>query len=181
MAKKSYQPPANDTAQIDLAALGNVHTFGGLNPPQLERVAAELKVVYIAKGDYIIHENTQGSSLYILYQGRVNITRKLTMEIEGLEAEEKMLATLNGDYLPAFGENGLIGAGKRSANVIAVTDCVMYKLEQEAFERLVQQDIAIGYHMMRNTSINLARRLETTDEYVVKLATALSIAVQMKR
>ncbi|MCD4827869.1 MAG: cyclic nucleotide-binding domain-containing protein [Candidatus Cloacimonetes bacterium] len=181
MGKTTPSAPTASDLQIDLASLTSVHTFAGLNDSQLKQVAAALQVIVIDQGDYIIYENTQGSALYILYRGRVNVTRKLTLEIEGLEAEEKMLASLSDKNLPAFGENGLVCAGKRSANVIAKTDCVMYKLEREAFERLVEHDTAIGYHMMRNISQSMARRLETTDEYVVKLATALSIAVQMKR
>ncbi|GEM_PF-354738 len=175
MKKEQDQP-----ITIDETSLAGVQTFAGLSPAQLSRVAGALEVVHIPKDEYIIHENTQGNSLYILYKGRVNVTRKLTLEIEGLTAEEKKLASLSADNLPAFGENGLVGAGKRSANVVAETDCVMYKLNREAFEELVRQDVEIGYQIMRNTSMSLARRLEVTDEYVVKLATALSIAVQMK-
>ena len=162
---------------IDAISLKNVRTFKGLNDIQLVFVASFLKEQKFEKGDYIIRENTKGDNLYILYRGNVKITRKLTMEIEGLKAEEKKLASLDDKVCPAFGENGLIGAGKRSANVIAVSDCIMYTLSRQDFDEIISSDPNAGNIILKNTCLSLLSLLERTDEYVVKLATALSIAV----
>jgi CRP/FNR family transcriptional regulator, cyclic AMP receptor protein len=115
----------------------------------------------------------------MLTEGKVKITKKLTLEIEGLSAEEKQLASSSAESRPAFGENGLVTAGKRTANVIAFTECVLYELQKPDFEKVVSEDVEIGYHMMRNTCVTLSKLLAGMDENLLKFATALSIAVKM--
>ncbi len=167
-----------DQIEVDHSALGDLQTFKELSKNQLEMVATYLVPVFYNKGEYIIKENSSGDSLYILYKGTVSITRTLTMQIQGLNAEEKMLATLTDTDKASFGENGLVGAGKRTANVIAATDCIMYRLSSECFKSIVEKDISAGYQIMHNISKSLAIRLARTDEDLVKLATAFSIALR---
>ncbi|MCD4651356.1 MAG: cyclic nucleotide-binding domain-containing protein, partial [Candidatus Cloacimonetes bacterium] len=128
--------------------------------------------------EYIIREKTSGDMFYILHKGSVRITKNLMLEIEGIEADEKMLGRLTDQEHPAFGENGLLGTGNRTANVIAETECLMYTLSKNDFEKLVHQDAQIGYYVMYNCCIALIKSLDKADENVAKLATALSIAVK---
>ncbi len=167
-----------DQISVDHSSLGEFQTFKGLSTDQLEAIASYLVPVVYKMGEYIIRENSSGDSLYILYKGRVNITRTLTMQIQGLNAEEKKLTSLSESDMAAFGENGLVGAGKRTANVIAASDCIMYRLSSESFKKIVEQDIQAGYRIMHNISKALATRLAHTDEDLVKLATAFSIALR---
>ena len=164
---------------IDKKAIASVQIFNGLNKRQLDLIANHLQEKTISKGKSIILENTQGDSLYILYSGNVKVTKKLTLEIENSDVEEKQLTTLKGSDLPSFGENGLVGAGKRTASVYALTDCVTYRLTQADFSKIINYDPLAAFGIMKNIAITLAKRLESTDEDVVKLATALSIAVSM--
>ncbi len=167
-----------DQIDIDHSSLGDFQTFKGLSGDQLEAIASYLVPVFYNKGESIIRENSSGDSLYILYKGRVDITRTLTMQIQGLSTEEKKLTSLSETDKAAFGENGLVGAGKRTANVIAATDCIMYRLSSECFKKIVEKDIQAGYRIMHNISKALAIRLAHTDEDLVKLATAFSIALR---
>jgi CRP-like cAMP-binding protein len=79
--------------------------------------------------------------------------------------------------MPSFGENGLITNGLRTANVIAAEDCTVFELSGDNFNKIVQKDIYTGYQIVRNISSIVCKRLEDTDKNVVKLATALFLAV----
>ncbi len=152
--------------------------FKSLDKDQLEVVEAYLEPKQYVSGDLIIEENTEGSRLYILTSGKVFITKNLVMDIlDNHNAEAKRLATLTGDFMPSFGENGLITNGLRTANVIAGEDCTVFELSGENFEEIVSNNVNIGYKIVRNIADIVCGRLEQTDKNVVKLATALYLSV----
>jgi CRP-like cAMP-binding protein len=152
--------------------------FKGLTNQQLLLIQEYLEINSYAKGEVIIEENTQGSRLYVLTSGMVAVTKNLVMDIlDSQETEAKRLATLNGKDMPSFGENGLITNGLRTANVIAAEDCTVFELSGDNFNKIVQKDIYTGYQIVRNISSIVCKRLEDTDKNVVKLATALFLAV----
>lgn len=166
---------------IDYDYLARVQLLKGLSQEQIRFVGMFLEEVRYQRGDRIIEEESVGYDLFILYKGSVRVTKKLTLTIEGLEAEEKTLITLSEKENPVFGESGLVESGKRTANVIALSDCVMYRLTRDRFRDMTHQDIHTAFLIMQNTAARLAALLLSTDENVVKFATALSIAVNLQR
>ncbi len=161
----------------DISKLSQVQLFKGLNEKQLILVTGFLKEISFAENDYIVHENTTGDTLYILYEGTVKVTKKLIMDFEGYSSEDKKLATLKADILPFFGENGLVGNGTRNANVQALTKCKMLQLTKQDFDKIAIHDLETAFLVMKNIATVMSGRLDNTDKNVVKLATALSLAV----
>jgi len=157
--------------------LSSFEIFRDLSDDQLSIVEKYLEIQEYEKDSYIIQENTAGNSLYLLFDGKVRITKKLTMKIVDENVEEKMLAVLSDKDFPTFGEIGLVGAGKRTANVIAVTNCRIYCLSKISFEKITKEDIYVAYVIMKSIAVILAKRLEKADNDMLKLATALSLVV----
>ena len=54
---------------------------------------------------------------------------------------------------------------------------VDHQLRRADFERLTTADPLLGYRLMRNVAVVLADRLRSTDLDVLKLTTALSLAL----
>jgi len=157
--------------------LRKIHIFNDITDKQIELVSLLLEQYNVAKGEYIIHEQTTGDHIYILMEGTVKVTKELVKGFESTEAGDKMLATLTSKCCPTFGENGLLGENLRSANVIAVTDCELYTISQKDFDKFAIDNPDIAYKIMRNIASVLSQRLISTDENLVKLATALYISV----
>ncbi len=157
--------------------LRKIRIFHNLTDTQIEQVRLLLEPLNITKGEYIIHEQTTGNHIFVLMQGTVKVTKELIKGIDTQEAGDKMLATLTADCCPTFGENGLLGENLRSANVIAVTDCELYTLSQKDFNQFAIKNPDIAFKIMTNIASVLSERLISTDENLVKLATALYIAV----
>jgi CRP/FNR family cyclic AMP-dependent transcriptional regulator len=157
--------------------LRKIRLFHDLTDKQIELVSLLLDHLKIAQGEYIIKEQTTGDHIFILMKGTVKITKELVKGIETQEAGDKMLATLTADSCPTFGENGLLGENLRSANVIAVTDCELYTLSEKDFDKFAVDNPDMAFKIMRNIASVLSERLINTDENLVKLATALYIAV----
>ncbi|HOH46982.1 MAG TPA: cyclic nucleotide-binding domain-containing protein [Candidatus Cloacimonadota bacterium] len=163
---------------IDTGLLKKVRILEGMNDAQLLLLQTMLKPQNFKSGEYILKDESFGDMLYILVEGRVRVTKELVKGIDIGRADEKVLASLDGELLPTFGENGILGHAPRTANVIAQTDCLLYFITKTDFEELASRDVAAAYLMILNIARVLSDRLHTTDDNLVKLATALFIAAQ---
>ena len=163
---------------IDTEILKRVRIFTGLDPAQLSLLLPILKLCQYKKGDYILRDDSHGDTFFLLVDGKVRVTKELVKGIGESSSSEKVLATLDAELLPVFGENGILGHAPRTANVIAFTDCSLYSLSKADFDTIALTDSKVAYHITMNIAQVLSDRLKSTDDNLVKLATALYIAVQ---
>lgn len=164
---------------LDLKNLKRIRLFKELNDQELKDLLPCLRPESFSKGEYILREESFGDQIFILAQGKVRVTKDLVKGFnEDIASTEKVLATLGAEYLPTFGENGILGHAARNANVIAVEDCLLYTLSKSDFDDFAREHYPAGYHIMQNIAQILSERLNSSDESLVKLATALYIAVR---
>ncbi len=164
---------------LEIETIRKISLFKGMDEEQIKALQPYLKQASFPKGSYILRENTTGDQIFILVEGTVSVTKDLVKGFDEDQAStEKVLVTLKGSSLPTFGENGILGHAPRNANVIAKSDCVLYTLSKNDFESFAAANFQAAYYIMLNTARVLSQRLNTTDENLVKLATALYIAVQ---
>lgn len=155
--------------------------FAGLSAGHLEKIAAIVREEEIAAGACIIHEGEVGETLYLLLSGRVEVRKNLTLKLgrEGLDAREKSLIALDAGQAPYFGEMALLKADSlRTATVQAITACRVGTIGREEFTRLCQADTDLGYRLLLNIAKTLVGHLEKTNQDVLKLTTAFSLALQ---
>ena len=97
---------------IELETLAKVPLFTGVDTEALIFLQPCFKQLLVPKGTVIIKENTEGDQIFILVQGKVQVTKDL---VKGFDEDqlltEKVLATLSDESLPTFGENGLLAHG----------------------------------------------------------------------
>lgn len=110
--------------------LDKIHLFNGLKEEQLSGIAPTLVEREFANGQTIFKRNDKPDGFYLIYKGRVKITRPRE------EGGEDFLAWLApGDY---FGEEALFEKRNRSATVSAMEDCVFLYLSRNEFEKLLE-------------------------------------------
>lgn len=83
-----------------------------------------------SNGDIIVSEGIVSNNAYIIFEGKVNITKKV-------DKKSILINTLNKGEV--FGEMGLISQSVRSANVVAVGNVTIGVIEREQFEALVSK------------------------------------------
>ncbi|XP_016945519.2 cGMP-dependent protein kinase, isozyme 1 [Drosophila suzukii] len=112
--------------------LRSVPLLKNLSEELLAKIADVLELEFYAAGTYIIRQGTAGDSFFLISQGNVRVTQKLTPSTP----EETELRTLSrGDY---FGEQALINEDKRTANIIALSPGVeCLTLDRDSFKRLI--------------------------------------------
>ena len=153
--------------------------FEDLSDEQLEAVSEVLKEEVVPEGTEIIRESEKGDTLYLLLEGSVEISRSITLKLSRHDygRREKLLSRMTANERVFFGETGLLGDSDRMATVVATTRCQLLVLDRAGFEMLSERDPVLGYKVMRKICKTLVERLRGANEDILKLITALSIAL----
>ncbi len=105
-------------------------TFSILSDEEVEYLARECRPLSFKIGQVICKEGEQDDSLYIIFSGRVR------MATVGQDGDEMSIATLTkGDH---FGEQSLLTRSASAYTIRAAEDATVFRLQREAFERLLQ-------------------------------------------
>ena len=162
---------------MDVALLGALPVFSGLDADQLSAVAGALTSRRAGPGVDIFIEGERSTSLFILTSGSVGTSKRLGLAAQdrAVAGRQKVLVHLRAPQF--FGEMGLLSDLERSATITTDTECELLELTRPEFERLVQADAALGYRLVRNIAVVLAERLRRSDLDMLKLTTALSLAL----
>ena len=82
-------------------------------------------------GDYVIKQGEDGNELYVVDNGKLECTKLFSGESQVRKLKEYFA----GD---AFGELALLYNSPRAANIIAMTDCVLWVLDRGTFNNIVK-------------------------------------------
>ena len=111
------------------AFLSKVELLAPLAAYERAKIAEALEEVRYRKGTAVVEEGRQGSCMFIVKSGRLEVTKKGTRV---LKQDYK-----TGDF---FGERALMlesARGKRAATVRCLTDCKLLKLDRTAVDLLL--------------------------------------------
>jgi len=161
----------------DLAAVRSIPLFDGLDDAQLATVAAVLRRRVVATGKVIFAEGEHSSSVYILVRGSVGTSKRLGLAVRAPEDNQKQKVLVHLAAPQFFGEMGIISDLERSATITTDGECELLELSRADFDRIAGQDPALAYRLIRNIAAVLAERLRRTDLDLLKLTTALSLAL----
>jgi CRP/FNR family cyclic AMP-dependent transcriptional regulator len=164
-----------------LEFLKNVYLFQDIPEKYIKNLVKEMSLINYVKGDEIIREGDQGESLFFLFKGRVAVTKKMTLfdEMQGKSQVDKALIKLKDTDYAFFGEMSLCGESEvRSATVVAEADCILGEIGAAKIHELIKAHPDFGLKFYRNLANVLADRLRKSNRDTLKLATALSLALE---
>ncbi|MFC1552211.1 cyclic nucleotide-binding domain-containing protein [Candidatus Latescibacterota bacterium] len=167
-------------SDVDIKRLKDFESlFRGLTDKELKHISGIMKRKDVNTGKIIINEGETGNELFLLEEGVVDVNKTLTIVTSKNEfgTKERSFIRLTGENHCAFGEMALFGNGERSATVKAVTKCKLFVLESEDFINLCKEYPQIGYTVVTNIALILSAHLRKTNDDVIKLTTALSLAL----
>ncbi len=128
--------PTSDLGLLAVDALRSCRLFAGVDESATGLIANALRVRRFRRGEVIFHAGDPGDSLFIVAAGSVKIT--VTAE-DG--AEPAILTTIGpGGF---FGELALLDGAPRSATAAAVEAVETLVLRRDAFDRLVDSELAL--------------------------------------
>ncbi len=164
-----------------LQFLKKVSLFRNIPPDNIELLLDSIQYRKYRKGDEIIKEGEKGDSLFFLIQGQVSITKKMTLftDYEEKSQLDKALIKLKDSDYAFFGEMAICGEGEvRSATVTAETDCTLGEVSSNTIHRMVKNHCEFGLKFYQNLAVILADRLRKANRDILKLTTALTLALE---
>lgn len=137
--------------------LKSISFFSDMSEYDLQQIAEITEEKTYAEGDTIIEERTSAERFFIIYSGKIKITKQFE------DGEEFVLAVhSNGDF---FGEMALLDEGPRSATARAVEPTTVLEITRPNFETLLYKAPVVAYHIIRE----LSSRLRETGALLVSL------------
>lgn len=151
----------------------------GLDDDERAELAGVVKSMEISRGSVIMREGEVGDSMYFLARGVVEVTQRLTLKTDGqgLGKADKSVVKLSAEHVPFFGDMALFEDEPRSATITASTDCLIFQISRPDFEGLCRRNPALGIRIVSRIAAVLCQRLRRSNQDVLKLTTALSLAL----
>lgn len=120
------------------------------------------------KGKAIIGEGESGDELFIFLNGKIEIVK------ETLQNEPYTITTLDASTGGVYvGEFALIDNDRRSATVIAKTDCDCLVIKREKFIQFGNKNPEVGLNVTRAIARQLSLMLRKTNADIITLFSAL--------
>lgn len=143
----------------DVKSLSQISLFEELHDEELTELNGLLHRKTFGAGSNIINVADRAEQVFILLEGTVKIY------VDQLDGSEVILAFLGpGD---AFGEMSMVGNGGRSANVVAMEECVCLSMDRSSFHRCLKSMPGLSYNLVRLMN----RRLRLANEQIQALST----------
>jgi len=143
---------------MDIEVLRSIPLFSELSDKDLQKISQVASKKLYHKDNLILIEEEIGSTLFIILNGRVKISRITD------DGREVILAILSeGDF---FGEMALLDGQTRSANVTAIEDSELMVLRREDFLQMLRDYPQIAINLLKE----LAQRIRKSDEHIKSLS-----------
>jgi CRP-like cAMP-binding protein len=177
MKSQSDSQPLNSEDEKEF--LKKVNILSDLTPEELDLVWSIVKKVEVKADTVILKEGELGDSMYFFARGVADVTKSLTLKLShaSFGNVEKSMNKLDSTYVSFFGDMALFEDEPRSASITAATDCLLYEIKREDFIRLCDQYPQLGVKILRKIATGLCQRIRRNNQDVLKLSTALSIAL----
>ena len=142
--------PGSDFTSLAHDALLSCRLFAGLDERALELVATALRPRRFRRGEVIFHAGDPGDSLFIVAAGAV----KITVAAEDGAAPAILTTIRTGGF---FGELALLDGAPRSATAAAVDAVQTLVLRRDAFDRLVDDEVALRRALLAALAAEIRR------------------------
>jgi CRP-like cAMP-binding protein len=158
-------------------ALESVDLFHSLTPDERAFVADHLRDAPFAAGETCTRQGAVAHFLYVLVGGSVDIRRHVegppgdsrspASPEPGRNVNDKITTVARLDAPGFFGEMGLMTGEPRTADVVAVTDVMCYRLDKPGLQRILDERPEVAEQFSETLArrrLDLTRALEGLDE-----------------
>ncbi|MDA0824045.1 MAG: cyclic nucleotide-binding domain-containing protein [Proteobacteria bacterium] len=133
--------------------------FGGVSDEGLAMIISLFKQASYEKGAYVVKEGEQGSRMFFIRQGKVEVLKNTDAT-----PPSRLLAILSaGD---TFGEMELVDVQRRSASVRALEQLNVWTLSNEDMYEIYVRDKDVFIIILMNIVREISRRLRKMDALI---------------
>lgn len=161
----------------------SIGMFEELEEQELGQVREAFSHREVPAGQNLVVEGEDGYEMFVLVHGKVRITKSMLLSNVNIpfltmENPRKVLATLDGSSYPIFGEMALVDRDVRSATIQILEDSEFLVTDRERFFELTRRNPSLGFKLLLAVSRRLAATVRRNNQELVKLTTALALALE---
>ena len=153
----AFKPLENFDAVVSI--LSEISMFGGITEAQQNDIFSRVEIGTFRRGETIFQEGDDPTHIYIVKSGLVG----LFISDKEVKIEKKRLG--KGE---CFGHVALISINKHNLSAVAVVDSDIIVFSKELLHQLRHEESDLFSLLMLNIARELARRLQYTDELLLK-------------
>jgi len=144
----------NGHQTIDLEILKNFEIFQGLMTQEMQIIHEVSILMSFICGEEILKQSDLSMDLFIVVNGRLSVNMGYSSTKE--KRLQKIAELKTGDI---FGEIGFLEGQRRSASISGMESGQVLKMDGLKLHEIFEINQHMGYVMMRNIALVLARRL----------------------
>lgn len=165
--------------RLQSADLKRAVILEGISDTDLAVLASHGRFAIFNSGDTIMQEGENADSMFIFIDGEVEVSKNLTLKLSSKDfgQVEKSMNRLKASVAWVFGEMSLFQTEPRSATVTAITECQLFEIHRDEFKKFCKEKPETGIIILERIASILSSRLRKSNEDVLKLSTALSLAL----
>jgi CRP-like cAMP-binding protein len=133
--------------------LKSLEIFSAFSDDVLESLSFFVKIETYNEGELIFKEGDEGTAIYIIEKGQVEIRKK-----------DKTLSFFKDGSV--FGEMALFENTARSADAVARTDLTLYLINNQDFRKFIFEHPGPGVQFLYTGIQEMSRRLRRTSDYL---------------
>ena len=165
--------------------IDNINTFdifNGVNNKEIELFLKQINHKSFKKNKIIMKEGDVGGSMLFLLSGQINITKSLTLSTNKNNthdnSEKEFIRCKASDKI-IIGEISLFSQDNiRTATVKALSECEIGYLDNKDFFKICDNNVEVGYKVLKNLVEIVTKKLINTNHQVLKLTTAFSLIME---
>jgi CRP-like cAMP-binding protein len=143
--------------------LQSISLFKELNKDEIAEILHIGRVKELKKDTVIFKERDKSDSLFVIYEGKVRISKMIP------KIGEEALAILEeGNY---FGEMSLVEDSSRSAWAIAHSDVILLEIPLEEFRKLMEKNKDLALKVLKSFVKELSKKLREANEKISAIFT----------
>jgi small-conductance mechanosensitive channel/CRP-like cAMP-binding protein len=132
MARMPWRHEDWDYGKDRSRLLGRIDVFKSLSAEEHDFLADQAKIIEVSKGETIITQGDQGSSMFVLGEGMLDV-----MINDDKSDEQIKVARLTPGAF--FGEKSLLTGERRSASIVSVTESILCEIDAESMKQLFNE------------------------------------------
>ena len=136
--------------------------FAGLSEDDLTRIALLAEEVTCTAGKTLFKEGEDASHLYILLSGKVNV------QVQPIGLTQPLTVVSLNTAGQLVGWSGFMQPGYYTAAALCMEDTRLIAFEGTAFNRLLDDNLALGLVIMRRIAGVISQRVRTLQSIVLK-------------
>ena len=167
----------------EFASWKSIGMFAELEDQDLAQVREAFSHRLVPAGQNLVAEGEDGDEMFVLVSGKVQVTKSMLLSNVAIpfltmDNPRKVLATLDGSSYPIFGEMALVDRDVRSATILVLEDAEFLVTDRLRFFDLAQRNPALGFKLLLAVSRRLTATVRRNNQELVKLTTALALALE---